>query len=104
MLRQSLIYIFLSILVVIFAKYAHTIVVYIDLFYTWMSIKLAPIFSHTSTGVIIRNIVMLVLLPVIVACIPALIYRLIKGQTMPYFIELTWCVWLVIVLSVLLIR
>lgn len=104
MLRQSLIYLVLSIIVVIFAKYAHLLIIYIDLLYTFVNLKLAPIFSQVGIGLIIRKVLLLVLIPVIIAGIPALIYRLIKGKNMPYFIELTWCLWLVIVLSNVLIR
>ncbi|WP_028387974.1 hypothetical protein [Legionella fairfieldensis] len=104
MLKQSLIYLLLSILVVIFAKYAHMLLVYIDMFYVFMNLKLAAVFSQSEWGIIIRKVLLLVLIPVLIAAIPALIYRLFKGKEMPYFIELTWCLWLIIVLSTLLIH
>lgn len=104
MLRQSLIYLLLSILVVVFAKFAHMLIVYIDMLYAYINVKLTPIFSHGGLGVTIRKVLLLVFIPIIIAAIPALIYRLIKGHEMPYFIELIWCLWLVIVLSNILIR
>ncbi|KTC73049.1 hypothetical protein Lbir_1101 [Legionella birminghamensis] len=104
MLRQSLIYLVLTILVVVFARFAHTLILYIDLFYTYINIKLTPLFTHTGVGVLIRKIILLTFIPVIIALVPALIYRPIKGKPMPYFLELTWCLWLVIVLSNILIR
>ena len=42
MLRQSLIYLLMSILVVIFAKYAHLLVVYVDMFIKFCT-RLLPI-------------------------------------------------------------
>ncbi|HDO8074251.1 hypothetical protein [Legionella pneumophila] len=104
MLRHSLIYLLLSILIVVFAKYAHLIVVYIDMFFTYVNLKLTPIFSQTGWGLIIRKILVLMLLPIIIAGIPALIYRALKGKDMPHFIAIFWIIWTIIVLSDILIR
>lgn len=104
MLRQSIIYLILSILVVIFARYAHLLIVYIDMFFTYVNYQLTPIFSQTGWGLVIRKILVLMLMPLIITAIPALIYRLIKGQDMPHFIAIVWVIWTVIVLSDILIR
>lgn len=104
MLRHSLIYLLLSILIVVFAKYAYLIVVYIDMFFTYVNLKLTPIFSQTGWGLIIRKILVLMLLPIIIAGIPALIYRALKGKDMPHFIAIVWIIWTIIVLSDILIR
>ena len=104
MLRQSLIYLLLSVLIVVFAKYAHLLIVYIDLAFIHINLKLAPIFSQTGWGLIIRKVLVLMLLPIIITGIPALIYRAIKGHEMPHFIAIVWVVWTIIVLSVILIR
>ncbi|ASQ46744.1 hypothetical protein [Legionella clemsonensis] len=104
MLRQSLIYLVLSILVVVFAKFAHLLIVYIDMLYAYINVKLTPVFSHSGVGLTIRKTLLLMFIPVIIAAIPALTYRLVKGKEMPHLIELTWCLWLVIVLSNILIR
>lgn len=104
MLRQSIGYLILSIIVVLFAKYAHLLIVYIDMFYTYVNVTLAPVFNNSDLGILIRKILTLVLLPVVIVGIPALIYLALKGKRMPYFIEITWILWLVIVLSKVLIR
>lgn len=104
MLKQSLIYLVLSILVVLFAKYLHVLIVYIDIFYTYVHLKLGPYFAKGGLGHFMSKVILLVIIPVLIACIPALLYRLIKGTNMPYLVELTWCLWLVIVLSNILIR
>lgn len=104
MVKQSLLYLILSILVVIFAKYAHLLIVYIAMAYTYANVKLMPIFSSTAVGIMLRQVLTLVLIPVIIAAIPALSYRLIKGKSMPYFIEVTWLIWLVLVLCKVLIH
>jgi hypothetical protein len=104
MLRQALIYFILSILVVAFARFAHMLIVYIDMLYAFINMKLAPIFTHNGLGLTIRKTILLVSIPIIIAAIPALTYRLVKGNDMPYFLELTWCLWLVVVLSNILIH
>lgn len=104
MFRQSIIYLLLSILAVLFAKYIHVFIVYIDMLYIYVHIKLSPLFNQGGVGGMISKVIILVLVPVLLAAIPALVYRLIKGRDMPYFIELTWCLWLIIVLSNILIH
>lgn len=104
MLKQSFIYLGLSILIVLFAEYAHLMIVYIDMLYAYVNVKLAPIFSHSDLGIMIRKVFSLLLIPVTIASIPALLYRLFKGRPMPYFIELTWFLWLILVLSKILIQ
>lgn len=104
MQRQSIIYLLASILVVVFAKYAHALIVYIDMFFVWLNWTASPLFKQIGLGDAISKILILVLAPVLIAAIPALIYRLVKGKNMPGMIALTWCLWLVIVLSNILIR
>lgn len=99
MLRQSLIYLVLSILIVLFAKYAHLLIIYIDLFFTQINLKLTPIFSPTGWGLVIRKIIVLMVLPLLITAIPALIYRGLKGREMPHFIAIVWVIWTIIVLS-----
>lgn len=103
MLKQGLGYLIISIIVVLCAKYAHLLIVYIDLFYIYLNVTLAPIFSSSELGILIRKIITLVFLPVAIVSIPALIYYAIKRKRMPYFIPITWILWLVIVLSKILI-
>lgn len=104
MLRQSMVYLVLSILIVIFAAYVHLLIVYIDMLYTLINVKLAPVFSNSPLGILIRQILVLTLLPVLVAGIPALIYRSLKGKQMSYFFETLWLLWLILVLSKILIN
>lgn len=104
MVRQGLIYLFLSIIIVMLSKYAHLLIIYIDLFYTYINVALSPIFSSSPLGIMIRQIMTLVLIPLFIAAIPALIYLAIRGRRMPYFIEITWVLWLVIALSKVLIQ
>lgn len=104
MLKQFSIYLFLSILVVVFAKYAHLLIVSIDMFYMYVTAKLSPIFNQTSLGLSIKRTLVLMLIPITLTAIPALGYKVVKGTNMPHFIGITWMIWTVIVLSDALIR
>ncbi|MDF1826745.1 MAG: hypothetical protein P1U39_00475 [Legionellaceae bacterium] len=104
MLKQSLIYLLLSMLVIMFAKYAKLFVIYADIIYTYINTLLAPLFGSGFVGEVFRNLFTLVLVPLGIAAIPALIYWLIKRKHMPYFIELTWVLWLIIAMSSYLIH
>ncbi len=104
MLKQSIIYLALSILTILFAKYMHVLIVYIDYAFVFVNLQLSQIFSHNPTGDTVRRVLTLVFIPMVITAIPALIYRLIKKRQMPYFIECTWIVWLIIVLSSILVQ
>lgn len=104
MFKQSLLYLLLSILVIMFAKYAKLCVLYVDLFYTYINTLLEPLFGSGFIGEIFRNLFTLVLVPLTIAAIPAFIYWLVKRKYMPYFIELSWLLWLIIAMSSYLIR
>ena len=102
MYKKSLIYLLISIVVVVLAKYIDMCLIYLDLAYTYINVQLNSVFSPSPTGIFIRKVVTLSVLPVAIAAIPSLIYRLIKGKVMPYFFELVWGLWLILVLSKLL--
>lgn len=103
MTKQILTYLILSIIIVIFAKYAHLLLVYIDIIYTYINIKLTPLFSTTEAGTLLRGTITLTALPLCITGVPALIYRALKGGMMPYYFEATWIIWLIIVISKIII-
>lgn len=104
MVRQAIIYLIISIIIVLFASQIQKILTLINVIYDVVNAKLAPIFSSSSPGIIFRQTFTLLLLPVFVTGIPAIAYRLIQGKTMPYFLESTWIVWLTLVLATVLIK
>ena len=104
MLQQSLMYLFFSILVVILKKYAKLLLLYIDIIFTHISVQLSPLLSSIGLGNPIQKILLLALIPVAITGIPGIIYYLFSRKAMPYYFEITWCIWLVIVLSNLLIK
>jgi len=104
MQRNLTIYLILSILVVLLAKYVHQAVIYIDMAYYWINAQLMPIFSKTGTGDMIRQTLVLSIVPLLLAGIPTLAYQMVSGKKLSWFLELTWVLWLTIALSVLVIR
>lgn len=103
MTKQVLTYLILSIIIVIFAKYAHLLLVYIDIIFAYINIKLTPLFSTSEAGKLLRGTITLTALPLCITAIPALIYRSLKGGMMPYYFEATWIIWLIIVISKIII-
>lgn len=104
MLAQIIIYFLLTLLIVLFSAYFHILIQGIDRLYSYIEGYLSPLFNHDHTGSIIVKMLALLFIPLIIAAIPALIYRLSRGKKMPYFLTVTWFLWLVIVLTHFLIR
>lgn len=98
------IYVALSILVVLYSNYTELVTHLILQFYQWIDTHIAVFFSTTPSGLILRHVFTLVICPLIITGIPGLIYRLAKGGVMPYYLEATWLVWMVLVLSKILAR
>ena len=104
MLKQSLIYLILSAVVVFLSVYAKLLFMYMNVLYTYVNQALKPVFGSGFAGEIVRDMVSLMLIPLAIAALPALLYWLIKRKKMPYFIELTWLLWLIFAISSYLIR
>lgn len=96
---QTSIYCLLSILIMLFDKFPKLIVLSINTLYIYLNFYLTQLFSRVGLSGSIAKIILLITIPMVIAAIPAIIYRLIKGQMMPYFFTITWGIWLVIVLS-----
>lgn len=103
MLKQSLIYLILSFTLLFFATYAKLFFVYVNIIYSYINLGLENLFGSSFGGELVRDIITLMLVPLILAGLPALIYWLIKRKTMPYFLELLWLFWLILAISSYLI-
>jgi hypothetical protein len=104
MLKQSLLYLILSAVVIFFSLYAKLLFMYMDLLYMTINQALKPVFGSGVAGELMRDMISLMLIPLVIAAIPALLYWLIKRKKMPYFTELTWFLWLIFAVSSYLIR
>lgn len=104
LLKSFLCYLVASILVVLCARYIHLMLVYLDMFYVYLNLLSAPIFNQVGLGKVIHQTLLLVFIPALVIAIPALLYRMIKHQDLPYFFSITWGIWLVLALSTIMIH
>lgn len=95
LLKQTTAYFILSLLVVFFAKYVQLATHYVAQFYSSLNLSLVPYLASDAA----RHILLMVLIPIVIAGIPALIYRVIKKQNMPHYLISTWMLWLILVLS-----
>lgn len=103
MIKQSIIYFLLSLVVILFAGYAKALLAYANVLYMYINTALMPLFGQGYMGEAFRDMFTLLLTPLILAGIPALIYWIVKRSKMPYFIELTWLLWLTFAMSSYLI-
>jgi len=78
-------------------SYIHSAFLYVGNFIT-------PFFNLLDLGLLARKICILMIVPLTFTGIPALIYKAVNGKTMPWFMEATWILWLILVLSHILIR
>ncbi len=97
-------YLILSVLIIVFANYAHIFTKMVVDFYQYVDDHIAVFFSNSSAGLNVRHVFTLVICPLIITGIPALAYRYIKGSPMPYFLEATWVIWIILVLSKIFVR
>ncbi len=104
MLRQSVIYLILSLLVVFLSAYVKLLFAYLDALYILVDQALDPLFGLSFLGELMSDVVTLMLIPLLIAALPALIYWIIKRKKMPYFIEITWFFWLILAISNYLLR
>ncbi len=60
----------------------------------WISQLLLQVFSGGEIGSAVRNLISLLVIPLVIAAIPTLVYWLSKGRLFPYFMHVVWAVWL----------
>lgn len=104
MLKHISAIIVLSFLLLIFANHAQQLLSYIDNAYTLLNSKLSYIFSSSPVGNTTQEALSLLVIPFIIAGIPATIYWLIKRSLMPYFYHGVWIVWIILFTSLILTR
>ncbi len=104
MLKQSVIYFVLSLIVIFFAAYAKAFLLYAAILYAFINALFEPVFGTGLIADALSDMLTLVFTPFLLAGIPALIYWLIKRKKMPYFIELIWLFWIIFALSSYLVH
>lgn len=92
-----LLFIILSILMVFLIREMHVVVRWIDIAHQWIINSLALIISGGEIARIIRLSLGLILVPLIIALIPAFIYWIFKRSWLPYYMTIVWVIWLILV-------
>jgi hypothetical protein len=60
----------------------------------WVSGMLTMVFNGDYAGNMARELVALLVIPLVAGLIPAIIYFLMRKNWLPYFMEIVWIVWL----------
>ena len=100
MLKQAAIYFVLSIMVVLFTRYVHLAVVYIAFLFTYCNVFMTLLIDTPW----LQKTLLLIILPLVMTSVPAIFFQWITKKKMPYHLELTWTLWLVLVTSSALIH
>lgn len=87
-----LLLIILSIGVVLFAKELSWVLHGIVGFHEWLLARLAPLIGNY----LLRSVVVLTLIPLLLALIPAFIYWIFKRRWLPEYWVVVWGIWLVL--------
>lgn len=95
MLKHSIILIVLSILLVLFTSYAQQGMQWLLAAHDWVSNALTSVFSGDEAGNMVKELLVLLCIPVAIALIPAILYWIIRRHWFPYFMEVVWIVWLI---------
>ncbi len=95
MLKHITAVVVLSILVIVGMPYVQQGLQFLLLGHEWLSDLLKDVFSGGQAGNIIRQLIALLVIPVIIALIPAVIYWLVRRSWFPWFMEVVWVVWLI---------
>ena len=98
--KQSLIYLALTSLVVFFPVQIQSGLIYVKLLFVYCNHQLAYYFPNYW----LVKIITLIVLSVGIMSIPGGLFWLIKRKKMPYFLELTWVLWVIFVTSNLIIH
>lgn len=94
MIKQVVAIVVLSILIISMMSYAQVGLQAILSAHQWIADTLMDIFSGGPAGNLIRQLLALLAIPMMIGLIPVIIYWLAKRSWFPYFMEVTWVVWL----------
>jgi hypothetical protein len=99
MLKHAVIYLIISILAILFSSQVLNLMYLIHQIFNTLTVHLSPVLQIFDLGIKTSEVCLLVIIPVALTGVIALVYYAIKRKSMPYFIELTWIFWVLLVLS-----
>jgi hypothetical protein len=102
MYKQIIALLVLSLLIVIGATYFAIILQWILDIHQGVIHVLSRMFSTSSAGEIATQFVAFILMPLVVAAVIAIVYKLLRKKMVPYFMHIIWVLWIIQVTGVLL--
>lgn len=95
MVKHIIAIILLSVVILFTMAYAQQGLELLISVHDWISEILTEVFSDGDIGDISRQLIALLVVPVIIGLIPAVIYWIIHHSWFPYFMQFVWVIWLV---------
>lgn len=89
-----LLFLLLSIAVVMFMPYAQQGAQYLIDAHDWVANILTDIFTGNPTANIARELIALLVMPLLVGLVPAIVYAFARRHWLPCFMQIVWVVWL----------
>lgn len=96
MLKTFLGLIVLSILVILFKAQFADLLHMVASLHNMASEKFAELFSGSSAGLLVAHLLSLVVIPIVIALIPAFVYWIIYRSEMPHWLVLVWVIWVML--------
>jgi len=97
MTKNFTIFFVLSILSVLFLAYLSVSAHFVDAIYVHIYDWLGMFLRGNRISMMVRQVISLILIPLIVAGVPAIVYWFFKKKLMPYFFHVLFGAWLVMI-------
>lgn len=98
MVKQLIIFVLLSLLVVLFLPQIHLLLHYIDIFYRFLLSWLNLVIAGGPAGRALRNFIALIIIPLLIGLILSLPYWATGKNLPPQYMSFVWFSWLILVI------
>lgn len=95
MIKQGLLLVALCVVLLYVMPYAQVGMDYLLQAHDWIFEALTEVFSAGKSGNLARSLIAEISIPVLVSCVPLILYWILKREWFPYFMEFVWVVWLI---------
>lgn len=95
MFKQMIGLLTISILIIMGMPYAQHSIQFLLNAHEWFSAHLTQVFSGGEAGNLAKDLIALLIIPLVVGLIPAAAYWLAKRKWFPYFMQFVWVSWFV---------
>ena len=102
MLKHIIAIVLISVLVILTMPYMQMALHGLMDAYNWINQMLTQVFSGDKAGNTTRELIAMLILPLVVGLVPAIPYYFAKRSFLPYFMTIVWVVWLIEVTAIVL--